>query len=76
MADVGDGVDVTVEQELCMGIGDCRRMAPEAFLKGDGNTSYVNEGLAGTVALDVLIDVAYTCPNGAITVTRQGESLL
>lgn len=76
MAEVAEGVDVTVQPDVCMGIGDCRRMMPEVFLEGEGNTSYVKEGLDGSVETEDMLEVAFTCPTSAITVTKDGQSLL
>lgn len=76
MTEVADGVDVTVQRDTCMGIGDCRRLMPEVFLADEDNRSYVKEGLNGSVDVDALLDVAFTCPNSAISMHRDGHSLL
>ena len=65
-------VDVTVDPELCMGSGDCVRIAPAAFnLDEDAGISRPTPG-AATTALDVLDEAARSCPTQAIGLARDG----
>lgn len=66
-------VEVAVDPELCIGSGDCKRVAPAAF--------HLDEGLgvsvarpAGVAATDhaVLLQAARGCPTQAIRVVRDG----
>lgn len=76
MTKVGSDLEVTVHPELCMGIGDCRRLMPNVFVPGQEARSTVREDADVDVDVDQIVDVAYTCPNGAISVERSGQSLL
>ena len=65
-------VDVTLDPELCMGSGDCVRIAPSAFhLDDDAGVSRPTPG-AATTELDVLREAARSCPTQAISLARDG----
>jgi ferredoxin len=61
---------VTVDPELCIGTGDCVRLAPGAFRIDE--TRGVSTPLPGAAATDpdLLEEAAFNCPTRAITVTR------
>lgn len=59
---------VTVDTDLCVGSGDCARIAPAAFEVDEAEgLSVVQPGAADT-PVSQLQDAAYQCPTGAITV--------
>jgi ferredoxin len=65
---------VTVDADLCVGSGDCARVAPAAFEVDEA------EGVAAVLAgaadapTEQLEDAAYQCPTGAITVHADGKA--
>ncbi|NND02666.1 MAG: ferredoxin [Acidimicrobiia bacterium] len=62
-------VTVEVDQELCIGSGDCVSFAPKAFSLESGEpTATVLPG-AGDAALAALQDAEMNCPTGAIRIT-------
>lgn len=68
-------IEVTVDPELCIGSGDCVRVAPTAFhLDPDTGVSVPLEGTAGT-DLDRLVRAAEGCPTQAIRVVADGVLL-
>lgn len=63
-------VRVSVDADLCVGTGDCVRLAPAAFRIDEARgVSTLLPGVAATDA-DVLEEAAFNCPTRAITVTR------
>ena len=63
-------VRVTVDTDLCIGNGDCVRIAPKAFrLDNERGVSVVLPG-AGSVDRATLDEAAFNCPTRAITVTE------
>ena len=69
-------IEVSVDPELCIGSGDCTRVAPAAFRleEDEGVSVAVADGVEAT-ALEVLIQAARGCPTQAIRVVRDGEIL-
>lgn len=62
-------VRVSVDPDLCIGNGECVRIAPAAFrLDNARGVSVVLPG-ASSVDRDVLEEAAFNCPTRAITVT-------
>ena len=76
MARIPADVQVEVLEDSCMGIGDCRRLMPNVFVEGEGDTSVVAETGDEEFDVEALVEVAYTCPNSAIAVRRDGQELL
>jgi ferredoxin len=70
------GIDTSVDPELCIGSGDCTRVAPRAFRldEDEGVSISLPDGVAST-ALEMLLQAARGCPTQAITVVRDGETL-
>ncbi len=63
---------VTVDPDLCVGTGDCVRLAPDAFrIDGARGVSVPQPG-AATTAREVLDEAAFNCPTRAITVGEDG----
>ena len=58
---------VTIDPDLCIGSGECVRVAPSGFRIDE--TKGVSQPLAGAEELDadVLAEVAFNCPTRAIT---------
>lgn len=69
-------IDTSVDPELCIGSGDCTRVAPRAFRLDDdqGVSIALPDGVAST-GLEVLLQAARGCPTQAITVVSDGEIL-
>ena len=61
---------VRVDPDLCIGTGDCARLAPQAFrIDATKNVSVPQPG-AETTAREVLEEAAFNCPTRAITIGR------
>ncbi|MFP5342198.1 MAG: ferredoxin [Candidatus Limnocylindria bacterium] len=69
-------VDATVDPELCIGSGDCTRVAPAAFRLDELEGVSVTDP-AGVAATDVerLLSAARGCPTQAIRITRGADVL-
>lgn len=76
MARIPADVQVEVLEDSCMGIGDCRRLMPNVFVEGEGHISVVAETGDEEFEVEALVEVAYTCPNSAIAVRRDGKDML
>lgn len=62
---------VTVDQDLCVGSGDCTLVAPEAFEIDEAEgVAHVRDGVAES-SEESLRRAAYGCPTGAITVHEE-----
>ena len=59
---------IEVDQDLCIGSGDCVLSAPRAFLLEDRAATVAVLPTHGEESVDALIDAAMNCPTGAITV--------
>jgi len=57
---------VSVDPDVCVGSGDCARVAPAAFEVSDEGLSVVQEG-ARTTDRSLLENAVRDCPTGAIT---------
>lgn len=66
------GVDVAVDPELCIGSGDCVRIAPAAFDLDDDAAVSRPTPASATTELDLLREAARSCPTQAIRVVRDG----
>ncbi|MFL5756404.1 MAG: ferredoxin [Chloroflexota bacterium] len=67
---------VAVDHELCVGSGDCARIAPSAFrVDDDLGMSVPLDGAADT-ASDVLVRAAGQCPTNAIRVIDDDGAVL
>jgi ferredoxin len=62
------GTRVSIDPELCIGSGECVRVAPSGFRIDEARG--VSTPLPGVESLepDVLAEVAFNCPTHAITV--------
>ena len=68
------GLEVTVDEGLCLGAQRCAYLAPKVFeLNGSGQAEVVDPTAIGEPEL---VEVARQCPNFAITVVRDGEVLV
>jgi ferredoxin len=67
-------IESRVDPELCIGSGDCTRLAPAAFQldEDQGVSVALANGVAGT-AFEVLVQAARGCPTQAIDIVRDGE---
>ena len=61
---------VTVDAELCIGTGECVRLAPGAFRIDETHGVSVPLPGADAVDRDVLEEAAESCPTRAITLRR------
>ena len=59
---------VTVDEELCVGTGDCARIAPLAFHVDEDRSVSIPLPGAATTDLALLVEAARQCPTNAIRV--------
>lgn len=66
-------IEVTVDPELCIGSGDCARVAPRAFRLDDvaGVSSSAPDGVIATDPA-VVVQAARGCPTQAIRIVSDG----
>jgi ferredoxin len=70
------GVTVTIDPDLCIGSGDCNRVAPEAFeLRDDLGVSVPLPG-AGDIDAERLLRAALGCPTQAIRLVAADGTVL
>jgi ferredoxin len=62
------GPRVRVDPDLCVGTGECVRLAPMAFRIDERRGISVPQPGAQETELDVLEEAAFNCPTRAITV--------
>jgi ferredoxin len=65
---VSGGPRVRVDPDLCVGTGECVRLAPTAFRIDDLRGISVPQPGAEQTELDLLEEAAFNCPTRAITV--------
>ena len=65
--------EVIIDEYLCQGARQCSFVAPSAFEHADDGTARVAE--VASVPLDRLLEAAQLCPNLAITVRVNGETV-
>ncbi len=63
-------VRVSVDPDLCIGNGECVRIAPGAFRLDNARGVSVVLPSASSVDRDLLEEAAFNCPTRAITVTN------
>jgi ferredoxin len=68
------GLEVEIDRDVCMGSGNCVYEAPGAFDLDDDSVAFVVDG--GGVPEEEIVTAARKCPTHAITVRRDGVSLL
>jgi ferredoxin len=68
------GLEVEIDRDVCMGSGNCVYEAPGAFDLDDDSISFVVD-VTG-VPEESIVAAARKCPTHAITVRRDGVSLL
>jgi ferredoxin len=68
-----DRLPVSVDRDLCIGTGDCARLAPLAFRVSDRD--FVSEVLPGSAATDpaLLREAAAACPVEAILLVAEAR---
>src|SRR5919204_4372972 len=59
---------VEVDRDVCIGSGDCARLAPTAFALDDEDRAYVLD--PESVDADTLRQAERNCPSGAIVVSE------
>ena len=57
---------VSVDRDLCIGVGNCTAIAPEAFELDEENKAVVIHPM--TVDEDIVMSAAESCPENAIIV--------
>jgi ferredoxin len=67
-------LEVEIDRDVCMGSGNCVYEAPGAFDLDDDSVAFVRD-VAGS-SEDRIIAAARKCPTHAITVQRNGVSLI
>ena len=68
------GLDVEIDRDLCMGSGNCLYEAPGAFDLDDDTIAFVVD--AAGAPEEKVIAAAQRCPTHAITVRRDGVTLI
>ena len=63
---------VAVDPDLCVGSGECARVAPEAFVVGDDGFAVVLDGASRTPVSALQIAVR-ECPTGAISLSADAS---
>lgn len=62
---MSDSWNIIIDTSACSGMGDCIRMAPDAFeLRADGTARAVS----GSSSEDNVLDAAHACPMAAIAI--------
>lgn len=61
---------VKVDPELCVGTGECWRLAPQAFRLDEARGVSVPQPEAETTDPEILAEAAFNCPTRAITVEK------
>lgn len=67
-------VEARVDADVCIGSGDCVRIAPDAFQIGEQGVSRPQPGMSKTQT-EVLLRAARECPINAIKVV-DGDAVL
>jgi ferredoxin len=70
------GVTVTIDPDLCIGSGDCNRVAPEAFELRDDLGVSVPLPAAADTDVERLHRAAIACPTQAIRVVAADGTVL
>jgi len=65
-------VRVRVDPDLCIGTGDCWRLAPDAFALDETRGISVPQPGAATAERALLEEAAFNCPTRAITLEDKG----
>jgi ferredoxin len=68
------GLEVEIDRDVCMGSGNCMYEAPGAFDLDEDSIAFVVD--AARVPEDRVLAAARKCPTHAITVRRDGVTLL
>ena len=68
------GLEVEIDREVCMGSGNCVYEAPGVFDLDDDSVAFVLDPAAS--AEDTVLGAAQKCPTHAITVRRDGVTLI
>jgi ferredoxin len=66
-------LDIKVNEETCIGCGECAEAAPNTFELNDDNVAVVKDPEGDDEA--TIVDAAKNCPVEAITVIKDGEQL-
>ena len=64
-------LSVEVDEDLCIGSGDCVLAAPRAFLLEDRAGTVTVLPTVAVESADALTDAIMNCPTGAITVIER-----
>jgi ferredoxin len=67
----GHEVDITINQDECIGCGACETEAPETFAMNDDSKVTVKEGQRD--AREFIVDAAKSCPTEAIQVVDKAS---
>lgn len=68
----GTGLEITIDTDVCMGTGNCERLAASVFRVTDDLAQVEDPGAAPE---EVIVQAALACPTGAISVHRNGQRL-
>ena len=64
---------IELDEELCIGSGECVLVAPDAFRLGSTDPTVTILPAAATTSLELLADAVMNCPTGALQLI-EGES--
>ena len=67
-------LEVAIDRDVCMGSGNCISTAPGVFDLDDDSVAFVVDPSASPE--DTVVTAARNCPTHAITVRRNGVSLI
>lgn len=67
---------VTVDEELCVGTGDCARIAPTAFVVDEERNVSIPLAAAAEADIALLLRAARNCPTQAIRVVGDDGTVL
>lgn len=69
------GLTITIEQDLCIGSGNCVNIAPEVFALDEAGTVAIRDG-APDIDRGRLLEACRVCPVAALVVTdADGQQL-
>ena len=64
---------IELDDELCIGSGECVLVAPDAFRLGSTDPTVTVLPAAATTPLELLADAVENCPTGALRMAASGS---
>lgn len=69
------GLTISIDRDLCIGSGNCVKVAPEVFVLDETSTSTFREGTL-SCDRDRLVEACRVCPTNAILCVDDGGQVL